>query len=174
MRIGTAALAAPMVALALLTLGGCGRDPEGEGDGNNSSGITVQEPVNETLLDDPQNGVVPLGRPSPAASAPPKSFPASFQGRWGLGPNDCDPSRDDAKGLMVVEPTMLRFYESRATLASAQAARAEKLTARLSFTGEGQSWTSEQRFTLLNGGKALVREEGGAASPLRYARCPVA
>ena len=173
MRIRPVALAS----IALLAVAGCGRDPEGEGEGNNSSSAaTVQEPVNEALMNDPQNGVVPLGNssvdPSPGATA--TRFPAAFQGRWGMVPNDCDPSRDDAKGLMVVEPAIVRFYESRATLASVRATGKDGLAVRLSFTGEGQSWTSDQRFTLLADGKTLAVEETRPDNSLRYSRCPAA
>lgn len=166
MRIGPAVLAVA----SLLALTGCGRDPEGSGEGNNSTvAATVPEATDENLMQDPQNHAVPIDAPSPAAV---QQIPTAFRGRWGMTANDCDPSRDDAKGLMVVEPTTLRFYESRATLASATAPGGDRLSMRLSFTGEGQSWTADQSFTLLDEGRTLVRTENGPAATLRYERCP--
>ncbi|SEM46801.1 hypothetical protein SAMN05192583_0311 [Sphingomonas gellani] len=166
MRTGPAMLACVPLALALA---GCGRDPEGQGGNNFTSAATVQEAPDENLLQDPQNHVVPIDAPAATAVA---DFPAPFLGRWGMGANDCDPKRDDAKGLMVVEPRLLRFYKSRAKLISAKATHPDTLDARLSFSGEGQEWTADQTLTLLDGGKTLVKAEGKAGATERYERCP--
>ena len=50
--------------------------------------------------------------PSPAAS----TIPAVIQGRWGLTDADCEPGRDDAKGLLTITANELDFYESVGTL----------------------------------------------------------
>ena len=50
--------------------------------------------------------------PSPAAS----TIPAVIQGRWGLVAADCEPGRDDAKGLLTISANELDFYESVGTL----------------------------------------------------------
>lgn len=134
----------------------------------------VQQPVPENLTDDPRNEAIPLDPPPPTPSASPASltaFPASFQGRWGLVAADCTPGRADAKGLMEVGPTTLRFYESRATATALTQPRPARVEARLSFTGEGQEWTRAGALTLVND-DTLVREERDPATSLRYARCP--
>src|SRR3954467_10096462 len=58
----------------------------------------------------PQNAAVPAG----ASPTPSASIPAALQGRWGLTPGDCTSTLGDAKGLLIVNATELRFYESRA------------------------------------------------------------
>lgn len=168
MRTGPAMLACAPLALALM-VAGCGRDPEEEGGNNSTGATTVQQTPDENLLQDPQNHAVPIDAPATENVA---NIPQAFQGRWGMVANDCDPARDDAKGLMVVEPNMLRFYESRATLVSAEAKGAEALNVRLSVSGEGQQWTADQTLTLLDDGRTLVRTEGKAGATQRYERCP--
>ena len=48
--------------------------------------------------------------PISAGQAAPE-LPAAMRGRWGLTPMDCTSTRGDAKGLMIVGPSELRFYE---------------------------------------------------------------
>ncbi len=43
-------------------------------------------------------------------------IPAEMRGRWGLTRTDCDVTRPDAKGAMLVSSEMLGFYESHARL----------------------------------------------------------
>lgn len=157
--------------LAVLLLAGCGKESGDEGGGNNSTeaATTVSEAVDENLYEDQSNRAVPVTLPSPVSAT---AFPTAFQGRWALTAADCDSGRADAKGLMVVEPAVLRFYESRATLAAATVDGGDRLKARLSFSGEGQQWTADQTLTLLDGGRTLVRDEPSPPTSLRYARCP--
>ena len=164
-----------LILAALLPLAACGG---GEEAGNNSSdqATTTVEPVPSNATVDPQNTVVPL---PPAASPTPvaaSGFPAEYQGRWGMVPNDCDPARDDAKGLMVVGADRLTFYESRGTPTRIEQTTPTRLVAELGFTGEGQEWTRRTSFTLADGGRTLVTETPDDPEPpmrsLRYSRCP--
>jgi hypothetical protein len=146
--------------------------------GNNQQGdeSAVVEEAPSNLQDDPGNSVVPIGNAASAlpAATPVASVPAAFQGRWGMVPNDCDPARDDNKGLMTVTADRLRFYESRATISDARQA-GTTLTAKLSFSGEGQTWEQQGRLVLQDDGKTLVRDgtgEGMEGGPFRYSRCP--
>src|SRR3546814_5910594 len=80
-------------------------------------------------------------------------LPVDFQGRWGLVANDCDPARDDNKGLMTVAADTLKFYESRGVVKTVTIASPTKLTADLAFTGEGQrseEHTSELQSLMRN------------------------
>jgi hypothetical protein len=140
------------------------------GESEGSAGATqVVEPTDANLQDDPQNGVVPLDAPQPAATA--ASIPAAFQGRWALVPNDCDEARGDNKGLMTVGADRLRFYESRATPGAIRMAGPGRLQTTLSFVGEGQSWSHPTTLTVQEDGRVLVREEEGSDA-LRYTKCP--
>jgi hypothetical protein len=102
-------------------------------------------------------------------------IPAAVQGHWGLVPNDCDPSRSDAKGLLTIGPNSLKFYESRATLDMIKESGDSHIRASFQFTGEGMNWTRDEVFDVQDGGKALVRREFGedaSSDALRYTRCP--
>lgn len=121
--------------------------------------------------------------PSPGSEAPatPASqddtgeIPVSIQGRWGLVSADCTSTRGDAKGLLVVAPAKLTFYESVGRLGTVKERTDNRVRASFSFTGEGMEWTREMVLEAGNDGKSLVREEFGhdaMPGPLQYARCP--
>jgi hypothetical protein len=122
---------------------------------------------------EPEPQAEPSADPSPEASAGPEdaaSIPRRFRGRWGLVPADCDPRRDDNKGLMQVTAQKLSFYESRAIPSAVKRAGPDTIAVSLAFSGEGQTWTEAARFTLRQNGRILVRA-GGEGGPLRYTRC---
>ena len=121
--------------------------------------------------------------PSPVSEAPatPVSqdntgeIPASIQGRWGLVSADCTSTRGDAKGLLVIAPAKLTFYESVGTLGAVKERTDNRIRASFSFTGEGMEWMREMVLETEKDGKSLVRQEfGHDAMPgsLKYARCP--
>ncbi|HUQ13412.1 MAG TPA: hypothetical protein VM055_03970 [Novosphingobium sp.] len=115
--------------------------------------------------------------PSPGASdsaTPHQTIPAAIQGRWGLVAADCTSTRGDAKGLLTIDPTMLRFYESRGTLGAIKERSATHLRAAFSFSGEGMTWSRDEVLDVQDGGKILVRREYGedaAPGPFKYKRC---
>ena len=116
----------------------------------------------------------------PALTAAPSNtqLPAAMQGRWGLVPADCEPGRADAKGLLVIAPRRLEFYESAATLTdiseSAPGPTPTSVRAAFAFTGEGMSWQRDMALAVEQGGEVLVRREYGedaATEPFRYTKC---
>lgn len=109
-----------------------------------------------------------------AADAAGSGIPQALQGRWGLVPADCEPDRADAKGLLVVAPDSLEFYESVAQLGEATERTGSRIRAGFAFTGEGMDWTREMELATSDGGKTMVRREFGEdamAGPLEYTRC---
>ncbi|OYW44045.1 MAG: hypothetical protein B7Z08_04060 [Sphingomonadales bacterium 32-68-7] len=112
---------------------------------------------------------------SSLAPSPADAIPAAMLGRWGLVAADCEPGRDDAKGLMTVEAAHLRFYESIGTLDDdIDELSATRIRADFDFTGEGMTWDREMTLELQDGGRTLVRQEYGddaMAGPLRYSKC---
>jgi hypothetical protein len=112
---------------------------------------------------------------SPTASSPAAAaVPAAVQGRWGLVPADCTSTRGDAKGLLVIDATTLKFYESRATLGTIKDVDDDGIEAAFAFTGEGQNWTRDIELDVEDGGKTLIRKETGqdaSPAPLKYTRC---
>lgn len=108
--------------------------------------------------------------PSPTAS----TIPAAIQGRWGLVAADCEPGRDDAKGLLTIGTAKLEFYESVGTLSKIADADDSHVRAVFDFTGEGMTWERDELLEVQPGGRALSRREYGqdaAPEPFRYTRC---
>lgn len=104
----------------------------------------------------------------------PDEIPVTVQGRWGLTANDCDPARDDNKGLMVITANELTFYEARATLAAVQAVDATRIEGRFDFTGEGQNWAVDMSLDAKDNGAVLIRKDytgSDTPGPLHYTRC---
>lgn len=102
------------------------------------------------------------------------AIPEAAQGRWGITANDCDPDRDDNKGLMVVGATQLTFYESRGTLAAVSEVEPTRIAATFEFTGEGQTWQRDMVLDVQDGGDTLIRRDygdGAMPGPLKYMNC---
>ena len=163
----------PMILPVILLLAACGGK---EGAGNNSSDeglppATAPEQTDANLTMDGQNSVVPIAMPSPT---PLPGLPADYTGRWAMVPEDCDPTRADAKGLMTVAGDRLTFYESRGTVSAIRATAPGRVTATIDFAGEGQSWRRSTALTLIDQGRTLLREEQDPAASFRYSRCPAA
>lgn len=109
-----------------------------------------------------------------AAQLPPPSvatgtIPAALQGRWGMNPADCTSRRGDSKGLMIVSPDMLQFYESQARPAANAKATATSFSGDFAFSGEGQKWTRFESLEVREG--KLVRTESSPMASYTYARC---
>lgn len=103
------------------------------------------------------------------------TIPAAAQGRWGLVPADCTSTRGDAKGLLIVDGTTLKFYESRGTLGTVAERSDNRIRATFAFSGEGMTWNRDEVLDVQDGGKTLIRREYGedaAPGPFKYTRCP--
>ena len=108
--------------------------------------------------------------PSPAAS----TIPAVIQGRWGLTDADCEPGRDDAKGLLTITANELDFYESVGTLDDIKELGETRIRADFDFVGEGQEWERDVTLEAREGGTVLIRREDGvdaAPGEFRYTKC---
>lgn len=94
-------------------------------------------------------------------------IPDQYQGRWGMVPADCNSTRGDAKGLMTIGDTRIRFYESTATLTHPRSAKANSFSGLFAFRGEGQAW--EKLMTFTRTGNTLLR--AGEGGRFTYKRC---
>ncbi len=119
--------------------------------------------------DDRANGNNSLNEADDSGSeAPPTLFiPAQYRGRWGMVPADCTSTRGDAKGLMTVRDTSIRFYESTASLQEQRPAIATSFSGVFVFNGEGQTW--ERVTTLTRTGNRLKRADSEGI--YNYTRC---
>ena len=159
---------APVIAsFAMLAVVACGgRDPVDKA-AKNTAGLPE---INDSVPD--ATGAPPEKAPratAAAASAPAAAIPAALQGRWGLAPADCTSTRGDAKGLLVIAPAELRFYESRAVPGANVATSADSISGDFAFTGEGQQWTKFEALQLK--GQELVRTESNPTASFTYAKC---
>lgn len=114
--------------------------------------------------------VTPTEGASAAARA--NTIPEQIQGRWGMVPADCTSTKGDAKGLLVIDATTLKFYESLGRLGAIAETGDTRIRAQFDFTGEGMTWQNEQTLELQDG--ALLRREAGqdaAPGPFKYTRC---
>ncbi len=111
----------------------------------------------------PDNDAANAQDPTGAAA-----IPAQYRGRWGMVPLDCTGDPSAAKGLISIDGTSIKFYESRATLKEQQPSIATSLSGRFGFTGEGQTW--EKVVTLTRTGDKLKRADDEGSYD--YTRCP--
>lgn len=98
---------------------------------------------------------------------PGQIIPAQYRGRWGMVPADCTSARGDAKGLITVGETSIRFYESVAALQERRPAIATSFSGVFVFTGEGRTWERVMTFTRTD--NTLKRAENGGS--YTYTRC---
>lgn len=95
------------------------------------------------------------------------AIPATYHGRWGMVANDCQPGRDDAKGLITIDGKTVKFYEAVATLKEQRPAIATSFAGQFDFTGEGQNWQKVMTFTRTGDTLKRAEEEG----TFTYTRC---
>jgi hypothetical protein len=154
------------VVFAFAALAACNRpDPVADNASDVDALPTVNEPAPNPTGAPPANA----GEADGSVPAPAGRIPAAVQGRWGLTPGDCTSTRGDAKGLLVVEPDRLRFYESRAVPSPGIEVAADSVSGNFAFTGEGQEWT--KYLTLERQGDKLVRTQRDPVATFTYVRC---
>ena len=133
---------------------------------NNSSATADVEvlPPSENDAMPTEDGNATVGNEAaPAASA----IPTQYRGRWGMVAADCTSTRGDAKGLITVSDTSIKFYEARATLKEQRPAIATSFSGLYGFSGEGQTW--EKVVTLTRTGNTLKRADDEGS--YNYNRC---
>jgi hypothetical protein len=156
----------PLIALAIaLPLAGCEkRDPVAD-EADNAKGLpTINKPAPSADGGPPANAVS-----TATVGAAASSIPAALQGRWGLTPADCTSALGDAKGLLVINGSELRFFESRAVPARNVSTSSDSIGADFDFTGEGQTWTKFETLQIKK--DKLVRTESSPMASFTYARC---
>ena len=109
------------------------------------------------------NGIHPIpGKPA-------DNIPVAFQGRWGMVPADCTSTRGDAKGLIIIGPDRIRFYESTAILDTIATNDPEHYVGNFNFAGEGQTWSKSEDLKLTGSSNTLTRTDDEGS--YKYSRC---
>jgi hypothetical protein len=110
-----------------------------------------------------------------AADAPLKiaivQFPNAYFGRWGLTPGDCKNGVSDAKGLISVQGSLVKFYEATATMRDGQRETMTSMSANFEFVGEGQKWEKKVRYQLRDDRQVLIRTDLDDGVSYTYQRC---
>lgn len=161
-----------IVAVMLLALAGCrqGSDDNFAIDETNTANAVIETlPPDETVTNEADDAG--SDQPSPPGTPEAGMIPSAFRGRWGMTVADCDPNRDDAKGLVTIGERSLVFYESNATLTKVTGNFPENFTGTFAFNGEGESWTNSQNLKLTGSSNTLVRKQSDVAQPFTYKRC---
>jgi hypothetical protein len=146
------------VAFAALTLAACGT-PSGE------MGNNVMEEVGNIVAADNTVAMLPAELTTTAGNR----MPQPFVGRWGLTSEDCTGTAGNNKGLMVIAPDLISFYEARAAVRDLQVISPTEVRVTLALTREGQDWTQETPLKFEEGGTKLSRLVDGRK--LQYGRC---
>jgi len=158
------------VALLILALAAC----KPATDANNAAATepNAAAPTDIESLPPSEDVIPPAtedGASNDASTA--NAIPAAFHGRWGMVPADCTTTRGDEKGLITVDSSSIKFYESRAMLTKVTGDAPENFTGNFSFTGEGQSWIKPQNLKLTGSSNTLIRTESDPAMSFTYKRC---
>lgn len=125
----------------------------------------------------PEPSATPAATGAPAASASPTTgpaaltqIPAAFQGYWDAVDGQCATWSD---AQLTIKPDSLIFYESMGDVTAVRQPDAETIVVSMAMSGEGDSWTEETTYRLLNGGTVLesdfAADDGG--EPFRRKRC---
>ena len=163
---------APIVSCALMVaVVACGKRDPVANDANNTSAIPVSSDAANAATNAPDATGAPPEKADGVTqtSDPSQLIPASLQGRWGLTPMDCTSTKGDAKGLLIVSATDLKFYESRAVPTQTAQSGTDSITGDFNYTGEGQTWTKFESLKVK--GDELVRTESNPTASFTYARC---
>ena len=151
--------------LAFLAIVACSRNDPVDDKATNTAGlpdINVQAP---STAGEPHADTRPVTK-APGAQA---VLPGAIQGRWGLTPADCMPGRSDAKGLITISASDIRFYESRAVPGGDVQTDPQIVSGNFNFTGEGQTWTRYEAIKV--DGQKLIRTESNPTASFTYAKC---
>ena len=138
-------------------------------EGNNVNGDVETLPPDEGNEETAARNDSGLNEADDAGSEDPNQavIPAQYRGRWGMVANDCQPGRSDAKGLITIGDTSIKFYEAVATLKEQRPAIATSFAGQFDFTGEGQNWQKVMTFTRTGDTLKRAEEEG----TFTYKRC---
>lgn len=168
-----------IIIAGLFALAACGTEPAATDTDESIEAVNEGQAVPE-VADGAADPAPPPADPEGDNSSEPgviATIPEALRGRWGINAADCTSTRGDAKGLVEISDTELRFYESVATLSEVEERDATRIVGAFSFVGEGQTWERRMVLDGQDDGATLIRREYGADAmpgPLRYRKCEAA
>jgi len=164
-----------VLALALLPLALAACQQSGEPDDDmakaDTEGTAVPSGTHSSPAPSPTGSETATPAPSPTEPDG-NTIPVALQGRWGIVPADCSSTRVDAKGLLTIGATTLKFYESVGRLGAIKERSDRSIRADYAFTGEGMNWTRDVALSV-DGTKLTRLDRGGdePGGPFTYTKC---
>ena len=86
--------------------------------------------------------------------------------------NDCVPGASDAKGLISIQGSLVKFYESVGTMRNGKRKTLTSLSTDFDMVGEGQEWQARNLFQLSGDRSGLTRTDTATGERFVYTRCP--
>lgn len=155
---------------AILTgalIGSCipAADKGGQGDAAIAaeSGEAGEQSESRVAGADPADNIAPINM---------TQFSPAYFGRWAMVSVECEPGRSDAKGLITIQGSLVKFYESTATLRDGKRLSSTAMQGNFEFVGEGEKWEKPMRFEISSDRQMLTRTDLGDQLSYRYQRCP--
>ena len=99
-------------------------------------------------------------------------FPASYLGRWGMTGADCKSETSDAKGLISVQGSLVKFHDSTATMTKGLRKTLHAISGDFEFVGGERKWRTQTQYRLTEDRKQLTRQDGVEGKRFTYIRCP--
>lgn len=93
--------------------------------------------------------------------------PAAFLGYWDYVDGQCA-NWSDAQ--LTIEPRRLTFYESTGDVTAVRQPDPDTIVISMAMSGEGDTWTEESTYRLVDGGKVL-ESSFDHGDPFRRKRC---
>jgi hypothetical protein len=132
---------------------------------------SAEEPAPEATASEPgaQASTAPSAPPAPT-QATLTEVPAAFRGYWDYVDGRCAVWSD---AQLTIEAKRLTFYESTGDVTAVRQPDANTVVLTMAMSGEGDTWTEETTYRLLDGGTVLesnfTAADGG--EPFRRKRC---
>ncbi|NCP10836.1 MAG: hypothetical protein GW859_02575 [Sphingomonadales bacterium] len=100
------------------------------------------------------------------------NFPAAFEGRWGITPEECAKADSTAEMYVTIKGDTLDFADRKGKVTSMRVDSPGRLTTEIAFSGQGRNWQRTTKFFLENEGTQLGRADTDPVIfNVNYTRC---
>lgn len=128
---------------------------------------TSEEPAPETPDSEPSATTAASPTQSAPSAAALTEIPAAFRGYWDAETGQCA-NWSDAQ--LTIEARRVQFYESLGEVTSLSQPAPDVLVIDFAMSGEGDTWTEQATYRLLEGGQVLESTFGDGEA-FRRKRC---
>lgn len=111
-----------------------------------------EEPAPQASASQPAAATSATPSASPAPTAELTEIPAAFRGYWDAETGSCANWSD---GQLTIEARRVQFYESLGEVTALSQPAPDTLVIDFAMSGEGDTWTEQATYRLLDGGQVL-------------------